>query len=102
RVRPDVARRPHAEMGAGNERAARVTRGSFVSRAFGSRLTCVRFTRRQRLPASIFMWQFLYFLPLPQGHGSLRPTFAPTLRIGSAFFFSPALVCIPAASSCAW
>jgi len=27
--------------------------------------------------------QFLYFLPLPQGQGSLRPTRCPTLRIGS-------------------
>ena len=35
------------------------------------------------------MWQFLYFLPLPHGHGSLRPTFSPRLRIGSAFFVSP-------------
>jgi len=42
---------------------------------------------------SIFMWQFLYFLPLPQGQGSLRPTFAPTLRIVSIFFGdSPLLV----------
>src|SRR5512142_2825810 len=23
-------------------------------------------------------WHCLYFLPLPQGHGSLRPTFSPT------------------------
>ncbi len=22
-------------------------------------------------------WQFLYFFPLPQGHGSFRPTFSP-------------------------
>lgn len=29
-----------------------------------------------------FPWQFLYFLPLPQGHGSLRPTFGSAL-IGS-------------------
>jgi hypothetical protein len=28
--------------------------------------------------------QFLYFLPLPQGHGSLRPTFGPT-RFGFGF-----------------
>jgi hypothetical protein len=28
--------------------------------------------------------QFLYFLPLPQGHGSLRPTFG-ILRTGLAF-----------------
>ena len=26
---------------------------------------------------------FLYFLPLPQGQGSLRPTRGPRLRIGS-------------------
>ena len=31
------------------------------------------------------MWQFLYFLPLPHGQGSLRPTFSPRLRIGSGF-----------------
>ena len=35
------------------------------------------------------MWQFLYFLPLPHGHGSLRPTFCWRLRIGSAFLPSP-------------
>ena len=32
------------------------------------------------------MWQFLYFLPLPQGQGSLRPTRWPRLRMGSGFF----------------
>ena len=32
-----------------------------------------------------FMWQFLNFLPLPQGQGSLRPTRWPRLRIGSGF-----------------
>src|SRR5438874_3503128 len=25
-------------------------------------------------------WHFLYFLPLPQGHGSLRPTFGSSRR----------------------
>ena len=25
-------------------------------------------------------WHFLYFFPLPHGHGSLRPTFAPSCR----------------------
>ncbi len=33
-------------------------------------------------------WQFLYFLPLPQGQGSLRPIFGPTL-IGSCFTAVP-------------
>src|ERR1043166_7018271 len=37
-------------------------------------------------PAIVFMQQFLYFLPLPQGQGSLRPTRAPRWRIGSCFF----------------
>src|SRR5438270_11830952 len=37
-------------------------------------------------PACCRMWQFLYFLPLPHGHGSLRPTRSPRLRIGSGFF----------------
>src|SRR5689334_25387198 len=25
-------------------------------------------------------WHFLYFFPLPHGHGSLRPTFGPSCR----------------------
>ena len=29
--------------------------------------------------------QFLYFFPLPQGHGALRGTFSSRLRIGSIF-----------------
>src|SRR5271165_1677105 len=53
--------------------------------------------------ASSFMWQFLYFLPLPHGQGSLRPTFAPTLRIGSVFLASPPVfVVCSAASVSAW
>src|SRR6478672_9036277 len=35
------------------------------------------------LYTAVRMQQFLYFLPLPQGQGSLRPTFAVRLRIGS-------------------
>src|SRR5437879_479879 len=35
--------------------------------------------------AACLIWQFLYFLPLPQGQGSLRPTRSPRLRIGSSF-----------------
>src|SRR5207245_3253508 len=38
--------------------------------------------------SSIGMWHFLYFFPLPHGHGSLRPTRGPdrtgTTRAGSA------------------
>src|SRR5262249_3459839 len=42
--------------------------------------------------------QFLYFLPLPHGHGSLRPTRGPAeRRIGSFFFPSAPLVTM---SSC--
>src|SRR5574344_740592 len=36
-------------------------------------------------------WQFLYFLPLPQGHGSLRPTCFSTLT-GAFGFCSPLVV----------
>src|SRR5580698_5355696 len=32
---------------------------------------------------SLAPWHFLYFLPLPHGHGSLRPTLGPRLWIGS-------------------
>src|SRR5690349_11628950 len=47
-------------------------------------------------PACCRMWQFLYFLPLPHGHGSLRPTRSLVLRIGSIFFgASPELVVMP-------
>jgi hypothetical protein len=44
------------------------------------------FQHAGRLPAllgSYLPQQCLYFLPLPQGHGSLRPTFGP-LRTGLA------------------
>jgi hypothetical protein len=34
--------------------------------------------------------QFLYFFPLPQGQGSLRPTFGPPRRTGRSSFISPA------------
>src|SRR5215472_3594874 len=34
--------------------------------------------------------QFLYFFPLPQGHGSLRPTFGIERRIGKSIDTSPA------------
>ena len=44
------------------------------------------------------MWQFLYFLPLPQGQGSLRPTCSPRLRIGSVFFDSPPIMGVSDAS----
>ena len=30
-------------------------------------------------------WHFLYFLPLPQGQRSLRPTFAPSRTTGVPF-----------------
>ena len=32
---------------------------------------------------SLLPWQLLYFFPLPQGQGSLRPTFGATRRIGA-------------------
>src|SRR5262249_6895685 len=34
--------------------------------------------------------QFLYFFPLPQGHGSLRPTLGNERRIGRSIDTSPA------------
>src|SRR5207247_10283357 len=63
------------------------------------------------LPPPLRRQQFLYFLPLPQGQGSLRPTRLPRLRIGSglASASAPALVCCwlrwnssvaPGASAC--
>src|SRR5262249_12985902 len=45
------------------------------------------------------MQQFLYFLPLPQGHGSLRPTFWLRLRIGSCFLPSPPALVVPCCSA---
>ena len=36
-------------------------------------------------PAFSRPWQFLYFFPLPQGQGSLRPTFWPCTRTGVWF-----------------
>src|SRR5262249_7318248 len=55
-----------------------------------------------RLHAVWRMWQFLYFLPLPHGQGSLRPTLAPRLRIGSVTFSPwPLFVVCCAAAACA-
>jgi len=45
------------------------------------------------------MQQFLYFLPLPQGHGSLRPTLWLRLRIGS---FLIAVCWLPAMAASCW
>src|SRR6202035_3513444 len=42
------------------------------------------------------MQHTLYFLPLPHGHGSLRPTFSARLRIGSDFL-SPFWLLVSAA-----
>ncbi len=49
--------------------------------------------------AACRMWQFLYFLPLPHGQGSLRPTRSPRLRIGSGFL-SPCWLLAMAACCC--
>src|SRR5262245_908193 len=57
------------------------------------------FLRRPPYPAACRMWQFLYFLPLPHGQGSLRPTFSPRLRIGSGFL-SP--LWLPAIAALCW
>src|SRR5947209_3773563 len=51
--------------------------------------------------AALRMQQFLYFLPLPQGQGSLRPTFSVRLRIGSGFLSLFWLLAI-AAACCPW
>src|SRR6476620_8674830 len=40
----------------------------------------------------------LHFLPLPQGQGSLRPTFGSKLRIGSIFLSAS----VPAMAACCW
>jgi hypothetical protein len=45
------------------------------------------------------MWQFLYFFPLPHGHGSFRPTRSPLCRIGSGFFSAAAAFVVAFASA---
>src|SRR5271165_6384729 len=52
-------------------------------------------------PTAFRMQQFLYFLPLPHGHGSLRPTFSLRLRIGSGFL-SPFWLLLMAATFWPW
>src|SRR5437763_879799 len=39
-----------------------------------------RFERPERSGYAAAPWHFLYFLPLPHGHGSLRPTFGSSRR----------------------
>jgi hypothetical protein len=43
--------------------------------------------------------QFLYFFPLPQGHGSFRPTFGIERRIGRSIETSPAPSPSPSAAT---
>ena len=40
---------------------------------------------RSIYPQAILPWQCLYFLPEPQGHGSLRPTLSPSRTKGLAW-----------------
>jgi hypothetical protein len=35
-------------------------------------------------------WHFLYFFPLPQGHGSLRPSLGPSETVFGAVVAPPA------------
>src|SRR6266853_6590018 len=49
-------------------------------------------------------WHFLYFLPLPHGHGSLRPTFGSSRRTVLTDASSPPTrgpVCCPRAGAAA-
>ena len=53
-------------------------RNKFRRQAF-VRCRTVKLTRGGEVDAAILLyipWHFLYFFPLPQGHGSLRPTFS--------------------------
>ena len=45
----------------------------------------VQVTLKHQAVLRPFMQQFLYFLPLPQGQGALRPTLAALLRMGAVF-----------------
>jgi len=45
-----------------------------------------------------FPWQCLYFLPLPQGQGSLRPTLGRARSCGIGFFSSPVAAAASASS----
>src|SRR5713101_5862643 len=49
--------------------------------------------------------QFLYFLPLPHGHGSFRPTFGSERRTGKSIDISPApspSIATPAIAPTGW
>src|SRR2546430_16918357 len=49
--------------------------------------------------------QFLYFFPLPHGHGSFRPTFGKERRIGRSIDTSPdpsPSIATPAIAGCGW
>ena len=57
----------------------------------GSRRARSRAARHSasRAASSSLPWHFLYFLPEPHGHGSLRPTLGRSRRTGSALAPSP-------------
>src|SRR5215218_2239069 len=60
-----------------------------MRRPFGTLLVRAEHARRPRRVGRAWLargtqaaapWHFLYFLPLPHGHGSFRPTFGPSCR----------------------
>src|ERR1039458_10170583 len=55
-------------------------------------------TRELPFPTPHAPWQCLYFLPLPQGHFSLRPTFLPATTCLGVLVPSPPTNCSSAIS----
>ena len=62
---------------------------------------CIKYCKNGNYSAAFSKrpWQFLYFLPLPQGQGSLRPTFFST-RMGWVTCFCCVSLCDCASRSC--
>src|SRR6478609_2606889 len=53
------------------------------------RAACEQVGNVRRIRQASVPWHFLYFLPLPQGHGSLRPTRGSVRRTGGPFSSTP-------------
>src|SRR6185503_20292672 len=92
------------------EQRQRRARQRLLRRQLATRVSAVRLTggrsagqrddRNRDYVVTTAPWHFLYFLPLPQGHGSFRPTFGSLRRtvFGSPF---PLPLPLPAALACA-
>src|SRR6266571_2582229 len=78
----EINRRPSRDRDAARERPVGRSQGAVRAHSLAA-------------ASSSLPWHFLYFLPEPHGHGSLRPTFGLSRLTGSVLAPSPAVRALP-------